>query len=100
MRWIVVFSPLFEEWFLEQDGGLQEKVLADLLRLESFGPSLSRPYADTVHGSRHKNMKELRIQYLGIPVRAFFAFDPLRRAIVPLCYVLVTRPMTNAFMKE
>jgi hypothetical protein len=84
MRWIVVFSPLFEAWFFEQDEGLQEKILADLLHLEAFLPSLSRPYADSVYGSRHKNMKELRIQYSGMPVRAFFAFDPLRRAIV-LC---------------
>ena len=29
-------------------------------------------------------MKELRIQYAGRPVRAFFAFDPERQAIV-LC---------------
>lgn len=84
MRWIVVFSSVFEAWFLEQNEGLQEKILADLLRLQSFCPSLSRPYADTLYGSRYNNMKELRIQYSGSPVRAFFAFDPLRRAIV-LC---------------
>jgi hypothetical protein len=29
-------------------------------------------------------MKELRVQYSGRPVRAFFAFDPVRQAIV-LC---------------
>lgn len=29
-------------------------------------------------------MKELRIQHQGKPLRAFFAFDPLRQAIV-LC---------------
>ena len=27
-------------------------------------------------------MKELRIQYAGRPIRAFFAFDPVRQAIV------------------
>ncbi|EPY2924437.1 type II toxin-antitoxin system RelE/ParE family toxin, partial [Shigella sonnei] len=43
-----------------------------------------RPHADTVKGSRHKNMKELRIQYEGHPIRAFFAFDPIRQAII-LC---------------
>ncbi|WP_243464991.1 type II toxin-antitoxin system RelE/ParE family toxin [Photorhabdus temperata] len=63
---------------------MQEKVLADLTNLEIYGPKLSRPYANTVKGSRHKNMKELRIQYSGRPVRAFFAFDPKRQAIV-LC---------------
>lgn len=29
-------------------------------------------------------MKELRIHYAGRPIRAFFAFDPVRQAIV-LC---------------
>lgn len=82
--WTVVFSKVFEQWLLEQEDGLQEKVLADLLNLQNYGPRLPRPYADTVKGSQYKNMKELRIQYAGRPVRAFFAFDPVRQAIV-LC---------------
>ncbi|EHS4186357.1 type II toxin-antitoxin system RelE/ParE family toxin [Escherichia coli] len=32
----------------------------------------------------HPNMKELRVQFAGEPIRAFFAFDPNRMAIV-LC---------------
>ena len=32
---------------------------------------LARPYADTVYGSCFSNMKELRIQSKGIPIRAF-----------------------------
>ncbi|AFJ48139.1 type II toxin-antitoxin system RelE/ParE family toxin [Shimwellia blattae] len=82
--WTVFFGPVFDAWFEEQEPALKEKVLANLRNLEKYGPSLSRPYADTVYGSRYKNMKELRIQYSGYPVRAFFAFDPVRRAIV-LC---------------
>ncbi|MGP1929054.1 MAG: type II toxin-antitoxin system RelE/ParE family toxin, partial [Arsenophonus sp. ER-BJ3-MAG3] len=35
-------------------------------------------------GSRFANMKELRVQSNGRPIRAFFAFDPVRKAIV-LC---------------
>ncbi|MEI9869333.1 type II toxin-antitoxin system RelE/ParE family toxin [Enterobacter hormaechei] len=79
--WTVLFSKVFEQWLLEQEDGLQEKVLADLLNLQNYGPRLPRPYADTVKGSQYKNMKELRIQYAGRPVRAFFAFDPVRQAI-------------------
>lgn len=79
-----IFWPVFDEWFERQDVALKVKVLVDLRNLEEYGPSLSRPYSDTVNGSRHRNMKELRIQYAGHPVRAFFAFDPVRRAIV-LC---------------
>lgn len=82
--WTVYFGRLFDEWFEEQELALKRKVLAELRHLEEFGPSLSRPHADTVKGSRHKNMKELRIQYEGHPIRAFFAFDPIRQAII-LC---------------
>lgn len=45
---------------------------------------LSRPYADRVKGSRYSNMKELRVQSKGDPIRAFFAFDPERKGIL-LC---------------
>lgn len=82
--WTIRFGKVFEQWLFEQEEGLQDKVLADLLNLQHYGPRLPRPYADTVKGSRYKHMKELRIQYAGRPVRAFFAFDPVRQAIV-LC---------------
>ncbi|MDP1142649.1 type II toxin-antitoxin system RelE/ParE family toxin, partial [Klebsiella pneumoniae] len=59
-------------------------VLASLIVLRERGPSLPRPYADTVYGSMYSNMKELRIQSKGKPLRAFFAFDPRRNGIV-LC---------------
>ena len=44
------------------------------------GTGLGRPHADTVGGSRHANMKELRPS--GSTVRIFFAFDPRRVAIL------------------
>ncbi|EEN2846428.1 type II toxin-antitoxin system RelE/ParE family toxin [Salmonella enterica] len=80
----VLFSQRFDNWLSEQDEELQEKVLADLGKLKVYGPELPRPYADTIKGSRYKNMKELRVQHSVRPVRAFYAFDPVRRAIV-LC---------------
>ena len=44
--------------------GLDEKsyelVIAALELLEERGPALGRPLVDSVKGSRHKNMKELR----------------------------------------
>jgi len=43
---------------------------------------LKRPYSDTINGSRHSNMKELRTQHQGRPFRTFFAFDPSRTAIL------------------
>ena len=32
--------------------------------------------------ARHSNMKELRTQHQGRPIRTFFAFDPRRTAIL------------------
>ena len=50
--------------------------------LETFGPSLGRPRADTLNGSRHANMKELRFQADNSVWRVAFAFDPKRQAIL------------------
>ncbi len=52
--------------------------------LKEYGYNLNRPYADTIKGSKLTNLKELRIQSNGKPLRAFFVFDPLRQAVV-LC---------------
>lgn len=82
--WNVVTTETFDHWFYEQITALQDEVLATLKILQEFGPQLGRPYADTVKGSQYHNMKELRIQFAGSPIRAFFAFDNERSAIV-LC---------------
>ena len=46
--------------------------------LEQRGPGLGRPLVDSVTGSRHANMKELRVG----TIRILFAFDPRRSAIL------------------
>jgi hypothetical protein len=50
--------------------------------LEQFGPSLGRPRVDTLNGSRHANMKELRFDADNGVWRFAFAFDPNREAII------------------
>ncbi|MBG6027895.1 type II toxin-antitoxin system RelE/ParE family toxin [Proteus columbae] len=82
--WNVLFTRYFDSWLLEQSNELQECVLAALQNLEVYGPRLPRPHADNIKGSKYANMKELRIQYTGKPIRVFFAFDPTRQAVV-LC---------------
>ncbi|MEA9389306.1 type II toxin-antitoxin system RelE/ParE family toxin [Acerihabitans sp. TG2] len=82
--WEVNLTETFKEWLLAQEKGLKKRIAASLLNLQQYGPSLPRPYADTVKGSQYPNMKELRVQHAGHPVRAFYVFDPERRAIV-LC---------------
>lgn len=84
MAWEVVTRTRFDTWFDEQTDEVQEEILAHLSILEECGPSLGRPQADQVKASNYKNMKELRVQSGGHPFRAFFAFDPERKAII-LC---------------
>jgi hypothetical protein len=50
--------------------------------LQEIGPLLGRPYVDTIYESKHKNMKELRIQNKQRLFRILFAFDPDRKAIL------------------
>ncbi len=58
------------------------EILALARLLQQFGPQLGRPRVDTLNGSRHKNMKELRFGAAGGEWRVAFAFDPRRRAIL------------------
>ncbi len=82
--WLIETTDNFDEWFDGLDDNDRTYVLASLMVLRERGPMLSRPYADSVYGSTHSNMKELRVQSKGKPIRAFFAFDPKRKGIV-LC---------------
>ncbi|HEM6966043.1 TPA: type II toxin-antitoxin system RelE/ParE family toxin [Legionella pneumophila] len=82
--WLIETTDTFDVWFDALDDIDKANVLASMIVLREKGPMLSRPYADTVKGSCHSNMKELRIQSKGDPIRAFFAFDPKRRGIL-LC---------------
>ena len=82
--WEVITTECFDGWFLSQQDALRESIYVAMGLLEKFGPNLGRPYVDTLYGSDFPNMKELRVQHAGSPIRAFFAFDPIRRAII-LC---------------
>lgn len=82
--WVVITKLPFEEWFEVQPNYLQDEILAVLCVLWENGPLLGRPYVDTLSGSKFMNMKELRIQVKGQPIRICFAFDNSRQAII-LC---------------
>ncbi len=45
-------------------------------------PQLGRPRVDTLNGSSHANMKELRFDAADGVWRVAFAFDPRRQAIL------------------
>ena len=82
--WSIKTTDTFDAWFSAQNDTDRASVLAALIVLEQRGPQLPRPWADTVKSSQYSNMKELRVQSRGEPIRAFFAFDPRRCAIL-LC---------------
>lgn len=82
MPWTVSFAGEFEPEFDEFEAEVQDAIFARLLLLEREGPSLGRPHADTLAGSKHANMKELRCNAAGGVWRIAFAFDPDRQAIL------------------
>jgi hypothetical protein len=80
--WAIEFHPAFAPEFDALAAAVQDEMLAVAKLLEAFGPSLGRPRADTLKGSRHANMKELRFDAAGGVWRVAFAFDPRRRAVL------------------
>lgn len=82
MRWAVEVVDEFEPEFDGLPTQVRTEILALSLVLEAFGPQLGRPRVDTLNGSRHANMKELRFSAAGGEWRVAFAFDSRRRAIL------------------
>ena len=82
MRWLVLFHPAFDNEFNRLSEAVQNELLAHAKLLELFGPTLGRPRVDTLKGSRHANMKELRFDAEHGVWRVAFAFDPKRRAVL------------------
>ncbi len=80
--WEVEYTDQFHAWWLALGAAEQDAILYSVGLLEKAGPALGRPHVDTIGGSRHPNMKELRSQCRGRPYRVFFAFDPRRHAIL------------------
>jgi hypothetical protein len=79
MRWKSERTHEFEEWWETLTELEQNEVFSSIELLEETGPSTGRPSVDSVKGSRHSNLKELRATRT---IRVFFAFDPRRVAIL------------------
>lgn len=60
MSWIVELGDEFEREFNELPEQVRIEILALSRLLQQFGPQPGRPRVDTLKGSRHANMKELR----------------------------------------
>jgi len=83
MIWEVVFSQVVTDWLDQIDDDTYALFQAAVRVLREEGPSLGRPLADRVRGSRVHNTKELRPGSTGhSEVRALFVFDPSRHAVI------------------
>jgi hypothetical protein len=80
--WDVATTAQFDEWFAELPADGQAEIIAKVNLLKLLGPKLGRPHADTLNGSKHANMKELRASTSSQVLRVAFAFDPKRAAIL------------------
>lgn len=81
-RWEVESTDEFDEWWDTLEDSSQGSIDAHVDLLEDLGPNLGYPYSSDLAGSRHGNLRELRVQSKGRPFRIFYAFDPRRNAIL------------------
>jgi len=80
VRWEVEYTDEFEEWWTTLTMNDQAAIDRAVQELAERAPALGRPWVDTITGSRHPNVKELRPR--GGYLRVLFAFDPRRTAIL------------------
>ncbi len=80
--WDASTTDEFDTWFVGLDDDAKVEVMAKVTLLRQLGPALPRPHADTLKGSKHSNLKELRAETSKEVLRIAFAFDPTRTAIL------------------
>jgi hypothetical protein len=78
MRWKTERTDEFEKWWERLAEADEPSIAIAVEKLEKGGPGVGWPLVDTVRGSKHPNMKELRPTGT---IRVFFAFDPRRKAV-------------------
>ena len=80
--WVVSFQPDFAPEIHRFSAAVRREIYSLVGLLRKLGPQLGRPRVDTLKGSKHANMKELRFSADGGAWRVAFAFDAKRRAIL------------------
>lgn len=78
MAWQVELKAPVKQWQRSLDPVSADRFKGALEHLRERGPGLGRPFADSISGSRHHNMKELRMGNM----RALYAFDARRTAVL------------------
>lgn len=82
MSCAVEYTDEFGAWYADLSAASQDCIDRAVHLLEARGPDLPFPYSSGLSGSRHKHMRELRVQSRGDPLHMFYAFDPRRTAIL------------------
>ena len=82
VAWEVEFTDEFQEWWNSLGEDEQDDVAVSVRHLIEFGPALGFPHSSKVVTSRYPQMRELRTQSGGRPLRTLYAFDPLRTAVL------------------
>jgi hypothetical protein len=82
LSWVVQIGDEFKPEFSALPEDVRTEILALARLLQQFGPQLGRPRVDTLNGSRHVNMKELRLSAADGEWRVAFAFDTKRSGVL------------------
>lgn len=82
MAWDVEFTDEFQDWWDSISEEQQDDVAHSVRHLIEFGPALGFPHCSKIGSSRYPQMRELRTQSGGRPLRTLYAFDPRRAAIL------------------
>jgi hypothetical protein len=77
----IIFTNEFEGWWEGLSEDEQAAVTRGVERLEQSGVTLDYPHSTAITQSRFA-IRELRIQHKGRPYRVFYAFDPMRDAVL------------------
>lgn len=99
--WVVELHDEFVAEFQALAEDVQDNLLAVASAVQIMGPMVGRPSVDTLKGSKHANMKEMRFSASrGNQIwRAAFAFDPVSHAVI-LCAADKQGVSQQAFYKK
>ena len=78
----VEYTDEYGECWHDLPASQQGAVVAKVGLFMAHGPDSPHSYSTGVKSSRHGNMRELRIQSGGKPLRVFYTFGPRRSAIL------------------
>ena len=79
----VLATDEFRDWYLGLSDTEADSVTISVERLEQLGVALPYPHSSEIRGSGHA-LRELRVAAGHSPLRALYAFDPRRNAVLLL----------------